>query len=154
MILGKALTAGYVGHVATIATSKIFNTFLGETYEEAFMHGPTFMGNPIACAVGLKSIEIFERENYLRKVELIEFAFKKAFKDFKHEKIKEIRVLGCMVVIETQSIHCVEGFKAYAIEKGLWLRPIGKFIYATPPFTITDKSLNKITEGLIGWFSN
>lgn len=154
MILGKALTAGYVGHAATIATSKIFDAFLGETYEEAFMHGPTFMGNPIACAVGLKSIEIFERENYLNKVGQIESTFKKAFKDFNHKNIKDIRILGCMVVIETLSTECVKGFKLYAIDKGLWLRPIGKFLYATPPFTISEDSLNKIIAGLKDWFSN
>lgn len=154
IILGKALTAGYVGHAATITTSKIFDAFLGETYEEAFMHGPTFMGNPIACAVGLKSIEIFERENYLKKVKQIESSFKKAFKDFDHKNVKDIRVLGCMVVIETQSADCVKGFKTYAIDKGLWLRPIGKFLYATPPFTISEESLNKIITGLKGWFSN
>ena len=76
MILGKALTAGYVGHAATLASSTVFDAFLGDTYEEALMHGPTFMGNPLACAVGLKSYEIFERENYLEKVSHIEQVLK------------------------------------------------------------------------------
>lgn len=152
MILGKALTAGYIGHAATLATSQIFNAFQGDTYEEAFMHGPTFMGNPIACAVGLKSLAIFERENYLGKVRQIEKTFQDQFQDFNHENIQEIRILGCMVVIETKNADCVKGFKPFAIEKGLWLRPIGKFLYATPPFTISKNALNKIIAGLKAWF--
>lgn len=153
MVLGKALTAGYIGHAATLATSKVFNAFLGETYEEAFMHGPTFMGNPIACAIGLKSLEIFERDNYLEKVNSIQNKFKEAFINFSHNNIKEIRFLGCMVVIETKSTDCVKGFKPYAIKNGLWLRPIGKFLYATPPFTIGEESVNKIISGLKNWFT-
>ncbi len=152
MVLGKALTGGYIGHAATIATSKVFKAFLGETYEEALMHGPTFMGNPLACAVGLKSLEIFIRENYLDKVLTIETEFKNAFSDFSHKNIVEIRILGCMVVIETKNSNCNKGFKPYAIENGLWLRPIGRFLYATPPYTISRDSLKQIITGIKGWF--
>jgi adenosylmethionine-8-amino-7-oxononanoate aminotransferase len=152
LVLGKALTAGYMGHAATLANSTVFNSFLGGTYEKAFMHGPTFMGNPLACVLGLKSLEIFERENYLEKVANIEGEFKKAFFGFTHANIKDIRILGCMVVIETIDSSCNEGFKPYAIEKGLWLRPIGRFLYATPPFTISRDSLYKIITALKGWF--
>lgn len=153
MILGKALTAGYVGHAATLASSTVFDAFLGETYEEALMHGPTFMGNPLACAVGLKSYEIFERENYLEKVSHIEQVFKGAFSEFYHQNIQEIRCLGCMVVIETKDANCLKGFKQYAIDQGLWLRPIGKYLYATPPYTISNTSLHQIIKGLKDWFT-
>ena len=152
MVLGKALTGGYIGHAATIASSKIYNAFLGETYEEAFMHGPTFMGNPLACVVGLKSIEIFERDRYLEKVKHIENLFIKSFQDFLHDNIVDIRILGCMIVIETIDNSCLDGFKEYANAKGLWLRPIGKYLYATPPYTISDGSLNFIINGLKDWF--
>lgn len=152
MVLGKALTAGYMGHAATLATTEVYDSFLGETYEEAFMHGPTFMGNPLACAVGLKSIEIFERENYLSKVKEIEFFFKDCFANFSHNDVVEVRVIGCMIVIETKSTDCLQGFKKYAISKGLWLRPIGKYVYATPPFIISKTSLTKIVAGLKDWF--
>jgi adenosylmethionine-8-amino-7-oxononanoate aminotransferase len=152
MVLGKALTAGYLGHAATLATTDIYDSFLGETYQEAFMHGPTFMGNPLACAVGLKSLEIFERENYLSKVKEIEFLFKESFSNFTHADVVEIRVIGCMIAIETKSTDCLLGFKKYAISKGLWLRPIGKYVYATPPFIISKISLLKIISGLKDWF--
>lgn len=153
MILGKALTAGYVGHAATLASSTVFDAFLGDTYEEALMHGPTFMGNPLACAVGLKSYEIFERENYLEKVSHIEQVFKGAFSEFYHQNIQEIRCLGCMAVIETKDANCLKGFKQYAIDQGLWLRPIGKYLYATPPYTISNTSLHQIIKGLKDWFT-
>ena len=153
MILGKALTAGYVGHAATLASSTVFDAFLGDTYEEALMHGPTFMGNPLACAVGLKSYEIFERENYLEKVSHIEQVFKGAFSEFYHQNIQEIRCMGCMVVIETKDANCLKGFKQYAIDQGLWLRPIGKYLYATPPYTISNTSLHQIIKGLKDWFT-
>ena len=152
LILGKALTAGYIGHAATLSTDIVYAAFLGSTYEEAFMHGPTFMGNPLACAVGIKSYEIFEREDYLNKIKHIETQFKVAFSDYQHEEIYEIRILGCMVVIETKSEISVKGFKPYAIKKGLWLRPFGKYIYATPPYTISEKSLQSLILGLIEWF--
>jgi adenosylmethionine-8-amino-7-oxononanoate aminotransferase len=152
MVLGKALTAGYLGHAATLATTDVYNSFLGETYEEAFMHGPTFMGNPLACAVGLKSLEIFERENYLSKVREIEAIFYDSFSNFIHTDVVEIRIIGCMIAIETKNADCLQGFKKYAISKGLWLRPIDKYVYATPPFIISKTSLAKIISGLKGWF--
>ena len=152
LILGKALTAGYIGHAATLSTDVVYDAFLGSTYEEAFMHGPTFMGNPLACAVGLKSYEIFEREDYLNKIKHIETQFKVAFSDYQHEEIYEIRICGCMLVIETIDEDCLNGFKAYAIEKGLWLRPFGKYIYATPPYIISKEGLELIISGLFEWF--
>ena len=152
MVLGKALTAGYLGHAATLATTKVYEAFLGNTYEEAFMHGPTFMGNPLACAVGIKSLEIFQSENYLEKVTAIETYFNTAMKGFEHPDVVEFRIKGCMLVIETKEAECLEGFKAFAIENNLWLRPIGKFLYTTPPFIISEDSLCKIVDCFKAWF--
>lgn len=67
IVLGKALTAGYIGHAVTVANHKIYNGFYSDKDTDALMHGPTFMGNPVACSAALKSIEIFERENYMEK---------------------------------------------------------------------------------------
>ena len=152
MILGKALTGGYLGHAATLVTHNIYEAFLGDHYEHAFMHGPTFMGNPLACAVGLKSIEIFETENYLAKIGAIEQSFRVAFESLSHPKIKAIRILGAMIVIELDSAESAMGFKSHAMKQGLWLRPIGQFLYATPPYRISQASLLRIIEGLKSWF--
>ena len=152
MVLGKALTGGYMGHAATLATTKVFDAFLGESFDQAFMHGPTFMGNPLACAVSLKSFEIFQRENYLAKVQQIQDHFKKAFEALKHADIVDIRYLGCMVVVETKEASCLKGFKQYAIENNVWLRPIGKYVYTTPPYIISEASLSKLTSVIKKWF--
>ena len=72
IVLGKALTAGYIGHAVTVANHKIYNGFYSDKDTDALMHGPTFMGNPVACSAALKSIEIFERENYMEKIKHIE----------------------------------------------------------------------------------
>lgn len=152
MVLGKALTAGYLGHAATLASSKIYDAFLGEEYSTAFMHGPTFMGNPLACAVALKGIEIFEEENYLDKIEKIEQTFKAALNNFHHEYIKEIRILGGMAVIEvTDSVH-LQGVKDFAHENGVWLRPFGNYLYSTPPYIVSNESLQKIIKVMKEWF--
>jgi len=153
MILGKALTGGYLGHAATVASSKIYDGFLGDSYEQALMHGPTFMGNPLACAVSLKSYEIFKKEDYLNKVEQINRYFRTTFKDFDHTDIKEIRYLGCMVVIETHHADCLKGFKLHAIKNNVWLRPIGKYIYTTPPYIISKDSLEKLVLTIKSWFT-
>ena len=86
MVLGKALTGGYMGHAATIATTEVFEAFYGGG-DKVLMHGPTFMGNPLACVASLKSIELFEKNNVVEKVKNIERIFMEEFKDFTNEKI-------------------------------------------------------------------
>ena len=71
LVLGKALTGGYLGHAVTVANQKVFDAFYSDDDRKALMHGPTFMGNPLACAVALKGIEIFEREDYMSKIHRI-----------------------------------------------------------------------------------
>ncbi len=88
VVLGKALTAGYIGHSATVANDRVFNGFYSDNPDHALMHGPTFMGNPLACVVALKSIEIFEREDYMGRIKQIELKLKEAFKDYKSDKVK------------------------------------------------------------------
>ena len=94
IVLGKALTAGYIGHAVTVANHKIYNGFYSDKDTDALMHGPTFMGNPVACSAALKSIEIFERENYMEKIKHIEDMVRNLVSGFTHPLIKEIRYMG------------------------------------------------------------
>lgn len=153
IVLGKALTGGYIGHAVTVSNKKVFNAFYSDNPEKAFMHGPTFMANPLACAVALKSIEIFERENYLSKIKHIENYTKKAFEGFTHHKIKEIRILGGMVCIEVKDSNNLKGFSQYAYERGIFNRPFLNYLYAMPPYIITDDELDKIYNTFKGWFN-
>lgn len=153
LILGKALTAGYIGHSATIANSKVFNSFLDEGYKKAFMHGPTFMGNPLACAVALRSIEVFERENYLMKIKSIELIIQEEFSSIQSISVKEKRILGAMGAIELHDKKQLEGFQKFAYKNGVWLRPIGNVIYLMPPYIITEKELLKILNVFRKWLT-
>ncbi len=156
MILGKALTAGYVGHAATIVRPHIFEGFYGDSYEQALMHGPTFMGNALACSIALAGIELFEKENYLAKISVIERILKEELFALKltgqqSPRIKDIRVLGAIGVIEVTDAKHLEGFQQYAIEQGVWLRPFGNYLYTMPPYVITEAQLRKITKVMKDW---
>ena len=153
MVLAKGLTAGYIGHAATIATTQIFEAFLSDSAAKAFMHGPTFMGNPTACAVGLKAIEIFERDNYLDKISEIEKILKEELLDFSHEDIVETRVLGATGAIEVKEAKHHHGIQEFAAERGVWLRPFERYIYTMPPYIISPDELRKITQVMKDWFA-
>jgi adenosylmethionine-8-amino-7-oxononanoate aminotransferase len=144
MVLGKALTAGYMGLSATIATDKVYDSFLSETYEKAFMHGPTFMGNALACTAALKSLEIFERENYLHKIARINEILKRELLGFKAKGVKETRVLGACGVVETENESCHKGIQEFAVARGVWLRPFLNVVYTMPPYIISDDELRRV----------
>ena len=152
VVLGKALTAGYIGHAVTIASDRIYKGFYSDNPEDAFMHGPTFMGNPLACQVALKSIEIFERENYLDKIKVIEQILIEAFSEFTHPDIKEVRVLGACLCIEVSDAETLKGFKKYALEKGVHSRPFINYMYGMFPYIITEEELHKVIEVYKSWF--
>ncbi len=152
MVLGKGLTAGYFGHSATLATSKVFEAFWGNEDKLAFMHGPTFMGNATVCAVALKGIEIFERENYLDKIAHIEDSLKSYLLDLQSDKIHSTRVLGAVGVIQVKDSHSLEGLQDFAADRGVWLRPFDHVVYTAPPYIINDESLEKIALTMREWF--
>ena len=152
VILGKALTGGYLGHAATIATSKVFEAFYSDNPTDAFMHGLTYMGNPITCAVALKSFEIFRRENYLGKIEKIEKYLKKAFKEIESDLIHSKRVFGVTGVVEVKEAKVLKGFQEFAYERGVWLRPFGNYVYTMPPYIIEEEELEKVVGVIKEWF--
>jgi adenosylmethionine---8-amino-7-oxononanoate aminotransferase len=152
MILGKALTAGYLGHAATLATTEIFNAFYDDDPAKAFMHGPTFMGNPLACSIALKGIEIFEKEDYLSKISEIEKTLKTGMLQIKSQNIKDIRVLGATGVIEVKDKKSLEGIQEFAANRGVWLRPFEKYLYTMPPYIISEIEINQIIQVMKDWF--
>lgn len=153
MVLAKGLTAGYMGHAATIASSQVFESFLDDSISKAFMHGPTFMGNPAACAVANKAIEVFHRDNYLESISKIETTLKSQLLEFHHPAIENCRVLGATGVIEVKDEADLIGVQDFAAERGVWLRPFSKYLYTMPPYVITDQELIKITDTMKAWFA-
>lgn len=151
MILGKALTAGYMGHAATLATSAVFDSFLGDNYEKALMHGPTFMANPLACAVALQSISIIEEEHYLQKIEKIRSIIREQFDTFTSPAIVAKRSIGAIGALEMKDAACLSGFKEFSQQHGVWLRPIGNVLYLMPPYIISENELLTILQVMKEW---
>jgi adenosylmethionine-8-amino-7-oxononanoate aminotransferase len=152
LVLGKALTAGYLGHSATLATSDVYEAFLGDDERTALMHGPTFMANPLACAVALRSIEIFERDHYLERIGRIEALLAEQLLPLRSPRIREARVLGACGVVETESASDLKGVQQFAIDRGVWLRPFGRYLYTMPPYVISDDELLQVVGTIREWF--
>jgi len=137
--LGKTLTGGYMTLAATLCTDKVADT-ISNGEAGCFMHGPTFMGNPLACAVANANLKILKRNQWQQQVTDIEHVFKKKLLPLKnHHRVQDIRVLGAIGVVQsTQNVDMPEIQKRF-VELGVWIRPFGKLIYIMPPF-ISDKT--------------
>ena len=152
MVLAKGLTAGYLGLSATLATDRVFQAFLGDGEDKAFMHGPTFMGNALACAVALMSIRIFERDGTLDKIRRIEEILREELLDLRADAIRETRVFGACGVIEVHDPSAWQGIQAFAGERGVWLRPFDKVVYTMPAYVIDEASLRQVCQTMRAWF--
>lgn len=153
IVLGKALTGGYVGHAATVANRRVFEGFYSDDPSKALMHGPTFMGNPLACAMSLKSIEVFLKEDYMKKIQNIEDILKRELKGFDSDYIKDIRIMGACACIEVHDSNVLEGFTEFAYEYGVWNRPFLSFMYTMPAYIIREDELVRIINTFKAWFS-
>ena len=153
MVLGKGLSAGYLGLSATLATGRVFDAFLGESRDRAFMHGPTFMGNALACRVALASMDIFERDGYLAKIRRIEDILREELLDLRGPAIRETRVLGACGVIEVGKASAWRGLAEFAAKRGVWLRPFDRVVYTMPAYVIDEPSLRQICQTMRAWFS-
>ena len=153
MVLGKALTAGYCGHSATLCTSAVYDAFYSDASDHAFMHGPTFMGNPLACRVANESILLFQRESYLDKIKQIESTLANRLLHIKHEHIKDTRVLGATGVIEVHDPEHLAGITEHARQRGVWLRPFDRYVYTTPPYIISNAELEQVCDAMTSFFN-
>ena len=153
LVLGKALTGGYIGHAVTVANHKVFQAFYSDDDRHALMHGPTFMGNALACAVALKGIEIFEREDYMSKIRRIEEISHREMDGFSHPLIREVRIMGGCTCVEVYAPDTLEGFQKFAYERGVFSRSFLKYMYSMVPYIIKEEELVKIFDTMKAWFS-
>ena len=152
LVLGKALTGGYIGHAVTVANHKVFQGFYSNDSRHALMHGPTFMGNALACSAALASITIFERENYMKKIQKIEAITRREMDGFADPRVKDIRMMGGCVCIEVYTPQTLQGFQQFAYERGVFSRPFLNYMYAMVPYIICEADLVKVLDTMKAWF--
>ena len=152
LVLGKALTGGYIGHAATVANEKVFRGFFDDQPEHALMHGPTFMGNALACSAALKSIELFETQDYMAKIRRIEAITRRELDGFSDDRIREIRIMGGCVCIEVKDASILEGYQKFARERGVFSRPFLNYLYAMVPYVIAEEELVQVIQVMKEWF--
>jgi len=149
MCLGKAITGGTVSFAATLCSDKIADG-IREGKPGIFMHGPTFMANPLACSAAIASLNLLANTPWQQRVEQIEQQFQSELEPATQLKnVAEIRTLGAIGVIEMNHNVDAGQAKQLASELGVWLRPFGKNIYAMPPYIITAEELTHVTGAML-----
>lgn len=145
--IGKALTGGVMSFAATICSKEVADGICEN--DRVFMHGPTFMANPLACSVAIKSLEILENSNFKEKVKHIEKLLKdELMKCYDFQSVKDVRVLGAIGVVEIDKEVNTENIQSFFVENGVWIRPFGKNIYIMPHFTQNDKELKTLCNAI------
>ena len=149
MTIGKALTGGYMTFAATLCTREVAETISQSEYP-ALMHGPTFMGNPLACAVACASIDlILSYDIEARTVNMQALMDEQLATAAKLKGVKEVRCLGAVAVIELDEAVDMPVFQSLLIDNGIWVRPFGKLVYIMPPYVITDDELVTLCQALL-----
>lgn len=150
MTLSKALTGGTLPLAATIASVRVFDAFWSDDPAHALMHGPTYMGNALACAAANASLDLFEREPRLAQVRAIEARLREGLERCRGlPRVRDVRVRGAIGVVELDRIDDLAALRARFVAEGVFIRPFGRIVYLTPAFTISDDELATLTGAIV-----
>ena len=149
MCLGKALTGGYVSFAATLATDAVADA-ISDGNPGLFMHGPTFMANPLACAAANASLDLIEREGLLERINAMGKILARELAPLADsDAVADVRTLGAIGVVELKKPVDMGGFQDSLVSRGVWLRPFGRLLYTMPPYIIGDEDLRTVARAMV-----
>ena len=148
--LGKGLTGGTLPLAATVASGQVFEAFWSDDPAKALMHGPTYMANALCCAAANASLDLFETEPRLEQVAAISAALRSGLEPCRDlAGVRDVRVLGAIGVVEMERLDDRPALRSRLIERGVWVRPLGRAIYLTPSFAISAEDLAQLTLAVV-----
>ncbi|MCG7539766.1 adenosylmethionine--8-amino-7-oxononanoate transaminase [Pseudoalteromonas sp. OF7H-1] len=147
MCVGKALTGGNMTLAATLTTEEVaLGISLGEA--KVLMHGPTFMGNPLACAAAVASLTILKRQETMANIERVASALNALKRCLNLSAVTDVRVLGAIGVVEVETVVDVAKIQKFFIQQGVWIRPFGKLIYIMPPYITSNEDIETLIDAI------
>lgn len=149
MLIGKGLTAGYLTMSAVLTTKDVADT-ISRGEAGVMMHGPTFMGNPLACAIAIASIKLLQSQDMEARIKHLNGVITEAIAPARSlDNVADVRTIGAIGVIETKVPVNVGEFQKRCVEKGIWVRPFGRNVYVMPPYIISDDDLRYLIKSTI-----
>ena len=152
LCVGKGLSGCSVGLAATIASAKVYEPFHSDRWEAALMHGPTYMGNPIACAAANASMDLFESEPRLEQAMSLQQQMEQRLSSLVEcDDVDQVRCLGAIGAVRMKTAVDVAAATEFFVQRGVWVRPIRDTVYLAPAFTIEPDQLSQLCDAVVAY---